>query len=216
MIRAIIFDMDGVVADTEPIYFLVDYNVLKSFGIVNTKKDYVKSVGLPARHFYNKVVAEKNSDIDINKMLQRRETEVNMAFASTKIKPSKGFKELAKKLKSQGYTIALASGGPRKRIDDILSSLKLKNIFSAIVSANDVKMNKPAPDIYIEAAKRLNMSPDECVAVEDSETGVTSAKSAGLKCIAVRTKQTEEHDLSAADVIVSSLKEIKVESLDRL
>ncbi len=216
MIRAVVFDMDGVVADTGTVGFIADYSVLKSIGAVKSEKDFVRSVGMPARHTYNRILSEKNIDADVNELLNKREAEVERAIASKGLKPSVGFNEIVKKLKARGYKVALASSASRRTVDNVLSALRLNNVFYLVVSANDVKMNKPAPDIYIEAARRLNLSPDECVAVEDSETGVASAKSAGLKCIALRTEQTAEHDLSAADVIVSNLRDIKVEALDRI
>lgn len=216
MIKAVIFDMDGVVADTATVDFIADYNVLKSIGAVKSEKDYVRSAGVPARHTYNRILSEKNISADVNEMLKMREKELEKALSSKVLKPSSGFTELLKKLKEKDYKVALASSSSRKKIDNVLAALKLKNTFSLIVSANDVEMNKPAPDIYMEAAKRLNLSPDECIAVEDSETGVHSAKSAGLRCIALRTSQTAEHDLSAADIIVESLKGINVEKLDAI
>ncbi len=216
MIRAVIFDMDGVVVDTETVDFIADFNVLKSIGAVKSEKDYVKLTGLPARHIYNRILSEKNIDADVNDLLKLREIEFEKALASKILKPSIGFNELVKKLKEKGYKVALASGSSRKKIEHVLAALKLTNAFSLVVSANDVKMNKPSPDIYIEAARRLNLGPEECIAVEDSETGVTSAKSAGLKCIAIRTKQTAEQDLSAADAVIGSLKDINADKLDRV
>ncbi len=216
MIKAVIFDMDGVVADTETIDFIADCNVLKSIGAVKSDKDYVRSVGMPARYTYNRILSQKNIDADVNELLNKREIEFEKALASKRLKPSVGFSELAKKLKERGYKVALASSSSGRKIGQVLSALKIKGAFALVVSANDVKRNKPSPDIYIEAASRLNLSAEDCIAVEDSETGVASAKSAGLKCIALRTEQTAEQDLSAADVIVSSLKDIKVEALDRI
>lgn len=216
MIRAVIFDMDGVVADTETVAFIADCNVLKSIGAVKSEKDYVRSVGMPARQVYNRILNEKDIDADVNELLEKREAEVGRVIASEGLKQAGGFNEIVRKLKEKSYKVALASSASRRTVNKVLAALKLRNVFSLIVSADDVKMNKPAPDIYIEAARGLNMSPEECVAVEDSETGVTSAKSAGLKCIALRTEQTAEHDLSAADVIVKSLKEIKVDALDKV
>ncbi len=216
MIRAVIFDMDGVVADTETVDFIADYNVLKSIGAVKSEKDYIKLTGLPARHIYSRICSEKNIDADVNELLKKREIEFEKALASKILKPSIGFNELLKKLKEKGYKVALASSSSRRKVEQVLAALKLKNAFSLVVSANDIKMNKPAPDIYVEAAKRLNLSPDECIAVEDSETGVHSAKSAGLKCIALRTKQTAEQDLSAADTVVESLKDINADKLDKI
>lgn len=219
MIKVVIFDMDGVVADTHIINSIADFNVLKAVGVAKTakiEKIYVKFAGLPERQIYNMIISGNKIDADVNSMLQRREAEIERALASKGLKPSNGFNELAKKLKAKGYKVALASSSSRRKIDNVLSALKLENTFSLIVSANDVEMNKPAPDIYLEAARRLNLGPEECVAVEDSETGVTSAKSAGLKCIALRTRQTAEHNLSAADMTVESLKGINVDGLDRI
>ncbi len=220
MMRAVIFDMDGVVADTETVAFIADCKVLKSVCAIKgegyLRRRLEDGIGIPARQVYNRILSENKIDSDVNELLKRREAEVEKALASKILKPSSGFNELVKNLKEKGYKVALASSASRRTMENVLSALKIKGDFSLIVSADDVKMNKPAPDIYLDAARRLNLGPDECFAVEDSETGVHSAKSAGLKCIALRTKQTAEHDLSSADVIVSSLKEIKVEALDRI
>ncbi len=216
MIKAVIFDMDGVVADTETAAFMADCRVLKSIGAVKSEKDCPRTAGLPARQIYSRMLSERKINADVNEILRKRELEIEKALSSRRLAPSSGFSELLRKLKGKGYKAGLASSASRRTIDNVLAALKLKNAFSIIVSADDVDMNKPAPDVYIEAARRLNMSPDECVAIEDSETGVASAKSAGLKCIALRTEKTAGHDLSAADAVVNSLRDIKVEALDRI
>ena len=213
MIKAVIFDMDGVVADTRTLDYAADYVVLKSIGVVKTFEQYLKYTGIPARQIYTKVAAEEGKKVDVDKMLGKREIEIEKNATKKILKPSPGFDELAKELHKKGYKVALATSSLSSKVEKVLG---VRNCFDLIITGSDVSNNKPAPDVYIEAVGRLGLSEEECIAVEDSPTGIASAKSAGLKCIALITPYIDEQDLNSADIKVKSLNEINASMIDNI
>ena len=122
---------------------------------------------------------------------------------------------LAKKLKEKGYKIALVTASSRKSTEYIMGLIKLDNFFDVMVTNEDYANGKPSPDPYLTAAKKLSLKPTECIAVEDSKVGLLSAKSAGMKCIIVRTNNTINEDYSKADLILE-LENIKIENIKEL
>jgi len=124
------------------------------------------------------------------------------------LKPNPGLLELLAALKKDSFRLALASNNSADSINAILGNLGLGKTFEAVVESSQVKKPKPAPDVYLAAAGKLSIPPDECVAVEDTALGVTAAKAAGMKCIAMPNPLDMHGDFSVADMVVASLKEI--------
>jgi HAD superfamily hydrolase (TIGR01509 family) len=130
--------------------------------------------------------------------------------------PMPGYAGLMEQLTAHDYRRALASTSSRDWIDFVVDGLEVRPHFQAIVAGDEVAARKPAPDVYLRAAERLGVSPEECVALEDSGPGVASAKAAGMACIAVPNRVTLSHDLSAADLRVAHLGEISLDLLRSL
>ncbi len=129
------------------------------------------------------------------------------------MKPSPGFHELVNRLAQAGMRLALASNSDRIHVDRVVDQLGIRGFFDLIVTGDQVPQGKPGPDIYLLAVSQLNVLPRECVALEDSQPGIESAKAAGLYCIAVPTLFTRHQDLSRADLIGSFLEEITLDVL---
>lgn len=208
MIKAVIFDMDGLIVDSEPIQSKGFELLLREY---NKKPIYhanglIQIVGIPDNSVQMKIKYNIDEKIEIIK--QKRQRFYQKVLKSKVIKSMPGLNYLLKFLKQNNFKIAVATSSFFEDINVIFSKLKLFPYFDVLVSCEDVVKKKPAPDIYLKAAKRLNIKPAECLVLEDSETGVSAGKNAGMKVIAVPNKFTKNHDFSKADLIVKSLNNI--------
>jgi HAD superfamily hydrolase (TIGR01509 family) len=204
--RAVIFDMDGLLLDTETLWHAAEVELFTRHGgeftwddkmaVIGTSYDFTADyfadrLGLP-RQRGHELVSEM---ISLMHDLVRR---------SVDARP--GAVELVEGLREVGVPLGLASNSPRFLVDDALATARLGDAFDTIVTSDDVEHSKPAPDIYLLACSRLGVEPADALALEDSASGVAAAKAAGLTCIAV--PQFAETDVSAADRIVDSLEEL--------
>ena len=204
--RAVIFDMDGLLLDTETLWHAAEVELFTRHGgeftwddkmaVIGTSYDFTADyfadrLGLP-RQRGHELVSEM---ISLMHDLVRR---------SVDARP--GAVELVEGLREVAVPLGLASNSPRFLVDDALATARLGDAFDTIVTSDDVEHSKPAPDIYLLACSRLGVEPADALALEDSASGVAAAKAAGLTCIAV--PQFAETDVSAADRIVDSLEEL--------
>lgn len=210
MIKAVIFDMDGVVVDTAQLNFLADSKVLGSVGLNISKEEYIKHTGKPGRQIYDEILKQHKIAADLEALVAKRENQIRKAIEELNLKPNPGFRELVAKLKAGNYTVALASSSSKTKVQNVLNFLKLEDTFATVVTGSDITKSKPAPDIYLETAGRLRLKPGECAVIEDSESGILAAKNAGMMCIALLTEHTKDQNTSIADKIVDSFKSISV------
>lgn len=211
-LKAMIFDMDGLMADTEPLHF-------KSFNIILKKINQTYS--------FSPDEGNIGGGTEINDWIYLRE-KYNITYPMEELmeKRFKTFKSIAQNLKpkkglmkllknTSGYKLALASSSGRKYIEFILKKIDIYNRFNFIISAEDknVKNGKPSPDIYFLTAKKLGCEPEECLVLEDSLNGLMAAKNAGMKCFVVPSSLTDGTDFSQADSIFKSLNEITLEQM---
>ena len=132
------------------------------------------------------------------------------------MKPMPGFSALSQELISANLRLGIASASPRSWVEDVLDRINVLHLFSVIVTGDDVKRGKPEPDSYLLAAERFGLPPEQCLALEDSFNGLTSAKGAGMPCIAVPNLLTEGMDFSTADLVVRSLEEVSSATIQAL
>ena len=215
MIKAVIFDHDGVIADTEPIHFKADNIVLSMFGYGIGASENESLVGISTKKSWEIFREMFKIPEEVDYLVQEKTRVAVEILGKEGIKPNEGLLQLLEKLKSSGYSLAIASGQYRKVIDAVLTKLKIASYFSVIVSGEETAKGKPSPELFLTAAKRLNMNPEECAVIEDSESGVLAAKAAGMLCVALKMPSTASHDITAADKIVSSLSEITMEDFQR-
>lgn len=210
MMKAVIFDHDGVIADTEPIHFRADNAVLSRFGFSISSEENNSLVGLSTRKSWE-IMREMFKIPEAAEWLAEEKTkEAVRIIADDGIAPNKGLLQLLERLKGSGYKMAIASGQYRRVIDAVVARLEIGNYFSTIVSCEDVAKGKPNPETFLAAAERLDVAPQECLVIEDSGAGVAAARAAGMRCVALRTEATACHDLSEADEIIGSLNELKI------
>ena len=203
--KAIIFDMDGVLLDSQPLYHRQDIKLLGRFGKELDVQDVVPYSGLATRERMGLYKKDFGIAESVERLAGLSADSMREVFSSGEIKPIDGIPELLSFAKGKGLRLGLASSTSRELILVILGRLGLAGFFEAIVSGEDVKSGKPAPDVYLRAAEAVGFLPASCAAVEDSLVGMQAARAAGLTCIAYRNSYTL--DYSSADYVVGSFSE---------
>ncbi|MEW6607547.1 MAG: HAD family phosphatase [bacterium] len=206
-IKAVIFDMDGLMVDTEPLYSEAMKQVAAKRGKCFTLPLKQKLMGRLPIESLTIFKEELELEEPAIRLLEERE-EIYTRLLAQNIKPMPGFFKLLHLLNEIGIRKAIASSSKRRFIELIVNKLGIVEQFEVIVSGEEVKYGKPNPDIYLLAAEKLNISPQECLVLEDALTGVMSAKAAKMKCIAVPNQFTQGLDFSCADLVVNSLEEV--------
>lgn len=205
--------MDGVIIDSEKYWKQAELTLFGEWLPQWTKKDQQKIIGMNVNDTYRVLANTYGLSITREEYL-RRINGVALEVYRNQCNLIEGFMELIKKLKQTDLKIALASSSLKEWIDIALSRFKLKPFFSIMISAEDIDgHSKPAPDIYLHTAKKLGVSPNECIVIEDSRHGVTSAKAAGMKVIGLRNGFNEAQDLSLADMEVMGYQDSQLKKL---
>lgn len=225
MLRAIIFDFNGVLVDDEPIHLELFQKVLAEEGIPLSEKDYyARYLGMDDRGCFKAAFAEHGRELDgrhLAELIQRK-ARYYRGSIKTKVRPFPGVKELVP-LVAARYPLAIASGALRSEIEMIVERIGLEGYFQVIVSSEDISEGKPNPDIFIRALEGLNQKrpkggailPSECLVIEDSREGILGAHRAGIKCVAVTNSHTAK-ELAEADAVVGSLSEVNLAFLEKL
>ncbi len=209
--RAILWDMDGVISDSYSLHFAAWQETFVKRGIEFTKEDFTKLFGTRNDFIVRSVMGKKLPERDVQIVVQEKE-ETFRQNATGNIKPFPGVVRLLNILKKGNFKLGLASSAPKENIDLAFSELNLTGIFNCIVSGQEVTKSKPSPQIYLLAAKRLGVIPNDCVVIEDSPLGVKAAKTAGMKCLAI-TNTHSRQELEEADRVVDSLENVDLITL---
>lgn len=208
MIKAIVFDFDGVLADSEPLHLRAYQEVLSSLGITFTREAYYADyLGYDDVGVFKALAAAHAFALDESRLraLIAEKTRVFDAIIASGDILYPGAVACVERMASV-YPLGIASGALRDEIEAALHGAGLERHFRFIVASGDTREGKPAPDPYRRAAELHRLLPSECVAIEDSRWGIDSAKSAGLSCVAITNTYPREQ-LASADRIVSSLDE---------
>jgi beta-phosphoglucomutase len=208
--KAIIFDMDGVISDTVDLHLKIQKQVLTKHKLFsNSVKEYsgIRFVDIVKKQIKEK--KKKKSEEEIQAIVDEY---WDILFKKTNsIKPMKGIKQFLIKLKDNGFRLAIASSSNKKFIHILLSQFRIRSFFEVVITGKQAK-GKPSPDLFLLAAKRLYAQPEECIVVEDSLAGMMGAKKAKMKCIGVVKKPTK--DKLPCDLVVDSTNKIDIEKLN--
>ena len=225
MLKAVIFDFDGVIANTEPIHLGAFQRTLDGLGIRLTEEDYyARYLAYDDKTFFRRFLGDRgyeHEDSLIAELIQRKSGHYdNLIRGNIEILPGvRNFIEMI----AVKYRIAIGSGAMKGEITDILEFAGIRGLFEVIVCAEDIENCKPAPDVYLEVLNRLNesasasenISTDECLVIEDSVSGIKAALAAGMKCLAV-TNSYSADELSSAHMVRESLSSVGTEDLNAL
>jgi HAD superfamily hydrolase (TIGR01509 family) len=202
-VQAVIFDLDGVIVDSEPYSMQALIDVLRQYGIEPTEDDLRRSYGRRVRDDFVDYFARYGVTADVDIAIAHKHARY-YHLAAGHLQPFPGVMALLKRLRDHGCRLALASSGDRVKVAFGIQALQLNSIFELVITGDDVSHSKPAPEIYLTAAQRIGVSPAECIAIEDAPAGVEAVKRAGMRCIAV-TNSVLREQLHQADLIVDSL-----------
>jgi HAD superfamily hydrolase (TIGR01509 family) len=201
---AVIFDMDGVLVDTEPIYIDIGRHLFRKLGIEVSQERIMSYVGVPARRMWDEIRRDYLLPQSLDELIQAERSEQwRRLSAMTLIPPTDGVVPFLERLMTAGIRRAIASSTPLDLVHLIISRAMIGRYFEAVISGDQVKEGKPAPDIFLYAASELDCAPSECVVVEDSPHGIRGARSAGMKTVGFANQLSEGLDLSEADLIIT-------------
>ena len=208
--KAVIFDMDGVIFDTEKVYLDIWIEVFEKYGYKMTKELYVTVMGTGRKNVIKTFLENFGDDLPIEKMYEEKDNQLFYRIENQGIPLKEGVKELFSMLKEKDYKIALATSAKRERVEKQIKDKWLKESFDAIVCGDDVEKGKPSPDIFLKAAKEIDVEPENCFVVEDSPAGIKAAFSGGMKGIHVEDlKVADEEILKYCQKNFKNLQEIK-------
>jgi HAD superfamily hydrolase (TIGR01509 family) len=201
----VIFDLDGVLAISEPLLAESAIALFAEKGVPMTSEDFRPFIGMGEDRYLGGAAESKGIAIDVVRA-KARLYEIYQQTIRGRLKPLPGAVELVHDLKRRGLAIAVASGADRIKVLANLREIGLPaSLFGTVVDGNEVKQKKPAPDIFLEAAKRLGVAPAACLVIEDAVSGVAAARAAGMRCLAV-TSTFSENELAGADWVVADLR----------
>ncbi len=205
--RAVIFDMDGVIIDSEPLHIELETKMITELNIPLSKEMYSRFAETTSLSMWEILVNEFNLDKNPKMLSLESDRRFIEALLSTdKVKLFDGVKDVLKKLKGLEIPLALASSSSKDVVNAVLKKFELEEIFTVVVTGSDVQNSKPHPEIFLKASQMLNVPPSYCVVVEDSPNGVKAAKLAGINCIGFAT-QSNKHVITDATYIIKSFGE---------
>lgn len=202
MIKCILFDMDGVLINSEPLHFEVWKQVFAERGILIDYDHYKGCIGSTASYLFDLIREGYGYDFHGDTAISARFRELKGEIIKQRGIPEiEGVRDAIPQLRKLGYRLAVASSSPQDYIEFSMDALGIAQHFELLFSAERVANPKPAPDVFLAAASRLGVEPSECLVVEDSRNGSLAAKAAGMKCLGFLNPDSGSQDLSAADEI---------------
>ena len=204
--RAIIFDMDGVLVDSEPLFHDAINRLLTQEGAepVSEGENQETLLGTTIEETWRRLKRSRALPLPVETYMGRYDGMVREMMMQ-ELAPQPGVRELIGVCRERGLPLAVASSSRHSWVDLKLAAIGLTGAFDLVVGGDDVTNGKPAPDIYLKAAAGLGLPPGECIAIEDSPVGIAAAGAAGIYTIAVRTDYTRHLDVSQANAILESL-----------
>lgn len=213
-LQAFIFDMDGVIIDSEPIHSRVKMETFRHFGIDFDESRLSSYMGGTSGLIFKDVVAESGrTDITPEMLTAYKHKHYLEVLQSGGIDPVEGTRELIRALHEAGVPLGLATSSHPPVMNAILDNFEIRKYFTSVISGGELPESKPNPAIYLISAERLGAKPENCCVLEDTTNGILAAKRAGMYCLAFHNPHSGEQDLSLADRVVEKIAEIEVEEL---
>lgn len=213
MLKAVLFDLDGVIVDSEPLHFEADMLTMRDYGVEISEEVLISYVGTSGPEMWAELIVQYGIPDTLPGIIARQLRHKKGLLAKAKLTAIEGIPELLRNIKGAGMRIALASSSSRFFIESVIENLGIAGYFEVVASGEEVARSKPAPDVFLRAAELLQIHPEDCVVIEDSANGVNAAKAAGMRAIGFVNLNSGVQDLSAADVIVDAIGKINISML---
>jgi len=217
MLKAVLFDMDGVIVDTEPLHHKAYLMMFHDYNIQISDSMYRSFTGQSTRsicEFLCEQFMLKVKPLDLENTKRAHFTK--LFFEDPDLQLLDGVKDLIKNYHANGLTLVLASSASILTINNVMKRFKLDPYFKDKLSGADLKASKPHPEIFINAAKAAGVSTDECFVIEDSTNGIIAAKEGNFFCVAYKSKNSKDQDYSRADLLISDYNTIKYDKVKDL
>ena len=217
MFKAVLFDMDGVVVDTEPLHHKAYYQLFNDINIDVSDALYASFTGQSTMEISKQLISHFDLPLGPQTLTAIKRKHFKTLFKTdTSLQLLNGVLDLIKDYHSHGMTLVLASSASMKNINRIFKRFDLDQYFTAKISGADLEASKPHPEIFIKAAKLSGKQPNECFVIEDSTNGIKAAKAANIYCVGYNSLHSKDQDYSQADLEVSSFGQIGYDELKKL
>jgi len=205
MIKAVIFDMDGVLVDSEPFHVEIEKRQFTLNNVPVTREEQQQYMGVAAEVMWRTLSERYSINRSVEELIEQNRAESIRFFSEVdEIPLMPGVVELLEVLRANNYPLAVASSSFPEVIDLVLERTGIRNYFQEVVSSQEAGKSKPEPDVFLLAAKRLGVEPRNCLVVEDSANGIKAAHSANMICVAYQGEGVDPQTQNAADAIISS------------
>jgi beta-phosphoglucomutase family hydrolase len=214
-IRAVLFDLDGLLTNTEGLHSEAWRRTFTEYGVHITEREYAElwiRRGVGVFEFLRE--RDLGDKLDPQELMRRKD-EIFRELAERQLQPMPGALQRLNELRGR-VKLALVSSARRNAVKLVLEKLDIRGFFDVVITHEDVPRSKPHPEPFLIAAEKLSVRPEECVVIEDAEKGVVAARRAGMKVIAVPNGLTHNNDFSQADLVVNSLQELSWERIRAL
>lgn len=209
MLQTVIFDMDGVIVDTEPVHNYAYYQHFKELGIEVSAEMYASFTGNSTKNVFQKIKDHFGVAEDIPTLVEKKRSLFNDAFdTKADLFLLEGVEELIKQLHQNGIQLILASSSSKVTINRVFNRFNLHTYFSYIVSGEDFPQSKPNPDIFLEAVRLSKSNKENCIVIEDSTNGIKAANAAGIFCVGYRSVNSKKQDYSLANLVIDRFEDL--------
>lgn len=217
MLKAVLFDMDGVIVDTEPLHHKAYKIMFKEIGIDVSNEMYHSFTGQSTKEICDFLCEHYDLSHASETLVQiKRANFSRLFFEDDRLELLEGVENLIKNYHENGLTLVVASSASMFTINNVMKRFGLNSYFKDKLSGADLKASKPHPEIFIKAANTAGCDPSECIVIEDSTNGISAAKDANIYCIAYQSEHSKDQDYSRADLLISDYRTIEFDKIKNI